>query len=349
MPAFLVSIALLLFSCDLHEFPDLEKARQEVMLVLDFDKSLPDYKTVDLETKSFSKSWTKVSDNPNDYYLRHIVQIYRADANGQFNRNVYRRIEFSHSSVNVLSDTLKLALPLGLYKFIVWTDHVLDINSDQFYNTQQFEEITLQGEHVGCNDMRDAFRGTTEMEVRYNDGAFKVPLKMERPFAKYTFISTDLDDFYTKVLAYLAAKESEQQKGEETDTRDSDTKSVNLDEFKVVFNYTGFMPNSYNLYTMKPADASTGVSYEAKMSALLDGTAELGFDYVFVNGNESSVSVSVSTYDKEGNLMARSDPFEVPLVRSKHTIIKGRFLTTVASGGVGIDPSYNGDFNIPLN
>ncbi len=381
----LLSLTMLvasLNSCDVHEFPD-GGLEHEVVLALSFDRDLPVHRTVEVETRTASKSWTKASDDPADYDLRHVVQVYRADQRGEFDRTVFRRLVFTRDDITLTSDSLRLTLPAGEYRFIVWSDNVVEGDLDFFYNTQRFEEVLLQGEHIGCNDLRDAFRGSGDSGVRSGVRTV-VPLGMERPMAKYTFISTDFEEFRTKVLTMLAAKAEAARKAAELaaqrseirimqlsaggagtlagdgaaevsgpqtrdpDTKENDTRAIDLEDFRVVFTYSGFMPSAYNLYTMRPADARTGVSFETRMSQLDDDSAQLGFDYVLVNGDEASVNVTITTYDMDGNVMARSEPYEVPLMRSRHTIVRGRFLTTMSSGSVGIDPGFYGDFDVPV-
>ena len=84
---------------------------------------------------------------------------------------------------------------------------------------------------------------------------------------------------------------------------------------------------------------------KAGMTQLDKNNAELGSDYVFVNGHESSVTVSVEIYDRDGTLLSRSQPISVPLVRNKVTIVRGKFLTVKAEGGVSIDADFDGEYN----
>ena len=67
-----------------------------------------------------------------------------------------------------------------------------------------------------------------------------------------------------------------------------------------------------------------------------------------VNGHESSIAVALEVYDPEGTLIGRTVTINVPTKRGQNTIVRGRFLTSMASGGVGIDPSYNGEYNVEL-
>jgi hypothetical protein len=103
------------------------------------------------------------------------------------------------------------------------------------------------------------------------------------------------------------------------------------------------------MFTDKPADAWTGIAYTSTMRVEGDKAVLLGYDYIFVNGSETTLSISVEVYDKDGELMSSSNPVLVPIVRNKLTVVKGSFLTTLASGGVAINPSFAGDdYNVQI-
>ena len=72
----------------------------------------------------------------------------------------------------------------------------------------------------------------------------------------------------------------------------------------------------------------------------------MGYDYVFVNGKEAGVSIQIGLYDSEDRQIALSEPIDVPLRRSHHTILKGSFLMQEASGGITINPDFDGNHNI---
>ena len=85
------------------------------------------------------------------------------------------------------------------------------------------------------------------------------------------------------------------------------------------------------------------------MNAENDEEITLGFDYIFVNGNETTLSISVEVYNSKGEKMSSSNPVNVPIVRSKMTLVKGEFLTSKATGGVSINPGYDGeDYNVEI-
>jgi hypothetical protein len=76
----------------------------------------------------------------------------------------------------------------------------------------------------------------------------------------------------------------------------------------------------------------------------------LGYDYIFVNGIETTLNIQVEVYDKDNNLMSKSNPVNVPVKRSMLTDVRGEFLTSKATGGVAINPSFDGDdYNVPID
>ena len=119
-----------------------------------------------------------------------------------------------------------------------------------------------------------------------------------------------------------------------------------IEDYKVVFYYVGFMPDAYSMNTDKPVDSSTGVMFESTLRKLSESEATMGFDYVFVNGKKSAVTVQIGIYDNEGTQLSLTEPIEVPLKRSHHTIMTGMFLMSEASGGVTINPDFDGDHNL---
>jgi hypothetical protein len=74
----------------------------------------------------------------------------------------------------------------------------------------------------------------------------------------------------------------------------------------------------------------------------------MGFDFVMVNGSDASVMVTMGLLDADGNPVSTSDEINVPLNRSKNTIVRGKFLMQEGSGGIGIDPSFENDYNIEI-
>ena len=369
-----VCALLCVTSCAVHEWP--EPSPADVIVNLDFDTQLPQYKVLNEEG-------TRASHDGRDYDIRYAIAAYRLLQDGSYAEEPFLLKVFSKDEIEELNATFRFSIDEGSYRFYVWTDFVLaGTRSDYFYNTTSFRRISLRGAHEGNNDFRDAFSGSADLKV-IRRGSKETPstvtVQMRRPLAKFEFITTDLQEFITKTIEAMIRKEEAEaaaKAGEtkseggdnpeditpiESDTKtdgdtksDDDTKSdgdtktpvVDLEKYKVVFFYSGYMPNAYNMMEGKPCDSATGVKFSSAISAIDSHDARLGFDYVFVNGKESSVMVTVGLYDEEGTQLSISRQIEVPLKRSMLTTVRGSFLMQNTGGGVAIDPGFEDEFNI---
>ncbi len=344
--AFLLSI-LGLTACDVHEFPVIPE-KLPFQLSLECNIEVPIYQEIDYSARSSTK------DASHD--IRYILGVYKSDDARNFSREADTTIVVVKSVEEERKLNLTLHLEPGLYNFMVWCDYVdKGTDSDKYYNTADFAEIIYadRNNHVGNSDYKEAFVGSTQaliqMDMENNSGIIKqvVRINMERPFAKFKFVSTDYDLFIDKALKAEAAKALENSV-EDRVGESEDTRAIDSNDYIVVFRYTGFMPCSYNMFTDKPADAWTGVSFESSMKILEDSEVEMGFDYVFVNHVETSVPVRLEVYHKDGELISSSPSIDVPLKRGNLTVVKGNFLTSLAQEGVGVIPDFDGEYNIEI-
>lgn len=343
--AALVACALLcITSCAVHEWP--EPSPADVIVNLAFDTQLPQYKVLNEEG-------TRASHDGRDYDIRYAIAAYRLLPDGSYAEEPFLLKVFSKDEIDELNATFRFSIDEGSYRFYVWTDFVLaGTQSDYFYNTTNFRRISLQGTHEGNNDFRDAFSGSADLKV-IRRGSRETPstvtVQMRRPLAKFEFITTDLQEFITKTIEAMIRKEEAEAAAKAGETKsDGDTKTpvVDLEKYTVVFFYSGYMPNAYNMMEGKPCDSATGVKFSSAISAIDNHDARLGFDYVFVNGEESSVMVTVALYDEEGTQLSISRQIEVPIKRSMLTTVRGSFLMQNTGGGVAIDPGFEDEFNI---
>ena len=365
--ALAVCALLCITSCAVHEWP--EPTPADVIVNLDCDTQMPQYKVLNEEG-------TRASHDGRDYDIRYTIAAYRLLQDGSYAEEPFLLKVFSKDEIEELNATFRFSIDEGSYRFYVWTDFVLaGTQSDYFYNTTNFRRISLQGAHEGNNDFRDAFSGSADLKV-IRRGSKETPstvtVQMRRPLAKFEFITTDLQEFITKTIEAMIRKEEAEaaaKAGEtkseggdnpkditttESDTKtDGDTKTgdtktpvVDLEKYTVVFFYSGYMPNAYNMMEGKPCDSATGVKFSSAISAIDNHDARLGFDYVFVNGEESSVMVTVALYDEEGTQLSISRQIEVPIKRSMLTTVRGSFLMQNTGGGVAIDPGFEDEFNI---
>lgn len=217
----------------------------------------------------------------------------------------------------------------GDYEVVVWSDLVEDDTVAPYHNADDFGEIRLQGNHAGSNDFRAAYRGATQVVLEENASQHQLEVEMQSPLAKFELIANDLLQFAANEAARTSA-------------------GVNLDDYVAEFQYVGYVPDTYSLFTDKPVDSATGVTFRSSLTQLTDTEASLGFDYVFVNNKESVVTVRIAIYGPCEELVASTGSIKVPLKRGEHTVMRGTYLGKKSSGGIQVNPGYDGDFNLTL-
>ena len=345
--------------CDVHEFPEDNQRRVPFELHLQFNTDMPDYKEI-----TYTKgSETKLPYGGHD--TRYMVNAYRLDKARAESRQADTTFVFTKPNDGLLDHTVILNLPEGSYDFKVWTDYVdHGSTSDTYYNTTDFEEIILSNKspHIGSNAYREAFRGygnaTVLDPLLYVDNIAEnirneATVEMIRPMGRFKFISTDVEIFLTRVMEMMKEQGKLQNFELSSDSKagyEQMLQAINIDGYQVVFRYNAFMPCSFNMFTDKPADSWTGVSFTSQMEIDPSYTEMvMGHDYVFVNGSETTLSISLEVYNDKDEKVSATNPIYVPIVRNKLTIVKGEFLTSTASGGVSINPGYEGpDYNIEI-
>ena len=342
--AMVAMVALVLSSCAVHEWPgEHDPEVYDLTLHLDYSTEMPLYKVVEHQM-----SRAEVAES---YDVRYIIEVYATPQERSSGYRFLQRKIVSRDDVSSLTHSVGMTLPAGYYTFKVWTDYVDagEVNN-KYYNADNFEAIRFEGDYVANNDFRDAFVGSLDVEV--TPTTTDLIISNMRPLAKFNFVTTDLDRFVEHMLELKAqeAKESEEQAvapgGSVKDdaTNEEPTRVLDISEYRVVFQYATNLPNEFNIFRNEPVDVANPntVSFDSSIKKLTDNEAELGFDYVFVNGNEIKVHVVIEVFDKDNVSVSRTQPIPVPMVRSKLTTIRGEFLTSQASGGVGINPGFDG-------
>lgn len=333
--AYILTMLCLLFpACDVHEFPEPPVPPVELSLNLKFTFGLgilEDFKTIYFQTRA--------TDDSSLFEARYQLRLHPGDGKGGFLMDSCLRYSLSQSELQALDYQLSLSLVPGRYRCRAWVDFVPEGVGDYFYDTADFNAITLRGSYTGNSDFRDAFRGSADVEVLPAEiqPVQNLELAMERPMAKYRFIATDLKEFEE-----LRLKDSG---GDLTAT----VPPIDLSKYRVRIYYNGFLPAVYNLATDEPVDVQTGVSFEGSMREIADEEVELGFDYVLIGHQESGVNVTLSVYDENNKLVANVPDIAIPLRRGQLTTVRGKFLTSKSAGDVAIDPSFDGEFNVPVN
>ncbi len=335
-----------LSSCDIHEYPKVpETAPYEIQLDFNVENMFDWENTLEIMYPDSTKSYTPSGE------IRYTIRLYPVSSRGAVSQE-YTQEHIIYSPLSdMYGETFTLQLKPGEYELMIWADlEVPGTDGEYYYDPSNFSEVLL-ARHQGNTDYRDAFRGRTSVTVlsdMYERERETIVVKMERPIAKYEVVTNDLGEFINKLIAEGWAEKCGIEVTENMEPDGTLTKSIDLDQFTVKFYYVGFMPSAYSLFTDKPVDSQTGVLFESKISGLNEDEASLGFDYVFVNGTDTFVTVQIGVYDNEGTQLSLTEPIDIALKRNQYTILKGSFLMQKASGGVSINPDYDGDYNIPI-
>ncbi len=333
-------------SCDVHEFPELPESRPHVIR-LSYETGLPiwdlDYT---LQGGVTSKGEIPTKSVLPEGRMRYIIRTFPVSQKSRSANSHIQEFIFTKDISEGYNAEFKLDMYPGEYRIMVWSDMMENPSDEPFYDYGDFAGITVNGEHRGNTDYRDAFRGYADFMMEASiieETPDTTDVRMERPLAKFEFISTDLMEFITDEQTKADIKSKQEANGE-------DVKSTKVDasDYNVVIHYSGFMPYKFSMFGDKPVDSATGVSFHSDITQINESEASIGFDYVFVNHKQTSVSVQVGIYNKEGERLSVSNPIDVPLKRSYHSILKGKFLTQKTSEGIIINPDFDGDHNIIL-
>ena len=339
-------MTLILSACNVHEWPEIPD-KVSFNLKLSYETNMTKWEHLYEDAKVIEQGPGDTYDNHREYgMIRYIVRAYPVTEKSRTLQDYTYEYVFTKDIANGYDHQVMLELTPGNYNIMVWSDLVSKSSDSPFYNADNFSEIVLQGEHKGNDDYRDAFRGSNNISLKADFVEHEpetLNVIMQRPLAKFEFVTNDVVEFIDKESVRVASK-ANGNKAASTD--DTPTRAVNIEDYKVVFYYVGFMPDAYSMNTDKPVDSSTGVMFESTLRKLSESKATMGFDYVFVNGKKSAVTVQIGIYDNEGTQLSLTEPIEVPLKRSHHTIMTGMFLMSEASGGVTINPDFDGDHNL---
>lgn len=331
-----------LWSCDVHEFPD---KRATVAVNLNLEYSTKMYRWEDgVVTDTVDMVQEKGT-------MRYTVRVYT----GFTTRRDVSAIIQEHTFVRELSNegygySMPLELPEGDYTIMVWSDLIEPEKSGKesapFYNIDNFNAIQFaDGDYIARTEYRDAFRGVSEISLKSSSMVVPVVdcnVRMERPLARYEFLATDFRQFLTREILKQMASVPQDANIKELVTR------AELDKYRAVIYYSGFMPCEYNMFIDKPVDSKRGVMYESKIIEAENEMASLCFDYVMVNGTSASVSVQIAIFNPEGEQISQTNAINVPLKRNHNTVMMGSFLMQQASGGIVIQPEFDGDHNVVI-
>lgn len=329
----LAAVALMLGGC-VHEWPEPPSSRKAILRVHH------EHPWDLLEWNGPARSRTH---DPSDMTARYIFAVYHAGATKEppVKRTVAYRPDIEREDFDI-----ELELKPGSWDIRVWSDNVdADSSEPIFYNADDFGAITYQAPYEGAERYKDAFAGTITIDVPdMIEADWKEctrDLTLRRPLTAFAFIATDLKEFteqeYTRTRENAPAM-----------SPDSPDKipPLSLDDYTAKVSYAGYVPSVYHHFTDRPVDSATGISFTTGVTGLNETEALTGFDHIFINGSESTVRVALDFYHRDGTHIGRVASFDIPLKRNRCTVVRGEFLTSKATGTTGIDPAFEGEFNI---
>ncbi|MBR5034046.1 MAG: hypothetical protein IKX71_01945 [Bacteroidales bacterium] len=322
-------LCLMAAGCSVHEVPEGGDDSAAVALSLNIilDKEMPQHSLVSYSTKASAPE------------ARYIVRFYPRVGDHYLTDTPF---EFVKTEADLTDRTYSIGIFPMDYHVEVWADWIQ--GGTPYYDTANFGAIGVNtNPYSGADIYRDAFCGSFDIDLSAypgNNSIATAEVTLHRPNARFTFISTDREDFLRHWASEIALNDG-------TGVKDPD--SIDLDTFRVRIIYPQFMPSEYNVGEGEVTNSATGVWFETSMTMLKDGTVEVGWDWVLADGDASSVMVSLEFFDNEGNLINRIGNILVPVAPGKLTTITGRLLTNNISSGITIDPSFDGEFIVHIN
>ncbi len=258
----------------------------------------------------------------------------------------------------------ELSLMPGDYDLRLWADW-----DGGYYNADDLGKVLVLTDNYVANgdtDKKDAYYGSLSLTVNslsltlpnregtqtgqslpagevggaqssplgeFEGAGADVALTLERPFAKYRLIATDVEAYYNLI-----------EKGEALPP---------IEDLQVSVTYEGFFPTGFNVATGKPNDAlNTGIHYTS-VPTVAEGydakvNRQVGADFVLTNGEESFVNVTIEMVDTNtGEAVATVQHVKIPYKRGHLTTVTGHFLTAGKTpGGVQIDTEWGEDIVI---
>lgn len=337
MMAVSMLLMLIFASSCVHEWPEIPEGRK---VTLHIHHELP----WDLFewTRSKYSSGTR-SENLNALAARYIIGIYPAGSGTEI---PYRKWTVYRTDITRADFDLELEVPVGSWDLRIWTDNASSSTGlSPYYDASDFSAISYADPFVGSDEYKDAFAGVITVDVPQTNtedwGETEYDMELRRPLTAFAFIATDLKDFVEQEITRTRGPLA-------LEVPPANLPPISLSDYEVRIRYTGFLPAVYHHFTDRPIDSYTGVSFSAKASRLNDEEALLGHDFVFINGGESTVRAELNLYHMDGSHIATVASFDVPVKRNRCTIVRGEFLTSKATGSTGIDPGFDGDFNIKI-
>lgn len=273
--------------------------------------------------------------------VRYIFEVYPA---GSTERPV-SRFTLTRDDMSLADFTTDIPLPQGEWDIYVWSDFAESGSGlSPHYDASSFSSVKALMPYRGGTSLKDAFQGKFQASVPPTTAEavdVECEVTLRRPLTAYAFLSTDLHEFIDQETRRNAP-----------DSTPEDSPGIpgliDFNRYRARFTYTGYLPVEYSVLRNRPVDSASGLSFEGEIKVVNSDEVLVGFDYFLINGAESTISVALEIFDETGALVSSTPSFIIPVQRNRATIVRGNFLTSQTHGGIGVNPDFDGEFNIEI-
>lgn len=327
-------LTIVLAGC-VHDYPSMTEDGEEgvdpTLVEVNTEVTL-DLELVPLEIITQKNARSGTTKAATDYRRRFVIEAWRGGK--PESRQVTVMEDAEEDGDGKITLPIRLKLHAVEYTLAVWTDYVkAGTDTDLYYDTKNLQRVACTAPYTGSTPYRDCLYGTTALDLRqYRDewnAKVQIKVDMVRPLAKYELIATDVAEFLERTAQQRAQGES----------------------YTVTFSYSFYIPAVFDVLAGKPCESWPEISFTLPLALPEEGETlhTVGSDFIFANGGEASVLLTMEIRDSRGNRVSRVSGIEVPYRRGHLTTLKGAFLTSEMKGGVEIDTEWDGEVEIDMD
>jgi hypothetical protein len=327
-------LTIVLAGC-VHDYPSMTEDGEEgvdpTLVEVNTEVTL-DLELVPLEIITQKNARSGTTKAATDYRRRFVIEAWRGGK--PESRQVTVMEDAEEDGDGKITLPIRLKLHAVEYTLAVWTDYVkAGTDTDLYYDTKNLQRVACTAPYTGSTPYRDCLYGTTALDLRqYRDewnAKVQIKVDMVRPLAKYELIATDVAEFLERTAQQRAQGES----------------------YTVTFSYSFYIPAVFDVLAGKPCESWPEISFTLPLALPEEGETlhTVGSDFIFANGGEASVLLTMEIRDSRGNRMSRVSGIDVPYRRGHLTTLKGAFLTSEMKGGIEIDTEWDGEVEIDMD
>ena len=327
-------LTIVLAGC-VHDYPSMTEDGEEGVdpTLVEVNTEVPlDLELVPLEIITQKNARSGTTKAATDYRRRFVIEAWRGGK--PESRQVTVMEDAEEDGDGKITLPIRLKLHAVEYTLAVWTDYVkAGTDTDLYYDTKNLQRVACTAPYTGSTPYRDCLYGTTALDLRqYRDewnAKVQIKVDMVRPLAKYELIATDVAEFLERTAQQRAQGES----------------------YTVKFSYSFYIPAVFDVLAGKPCESWPEISFTLPLALPEEGETlhTVGSDFIFANGGEASVLLTMEIRDSRGNRMSRVSGIDVPYRRGHLTTLKGAFLTSEMKGGIEIDTEWDGEVEIDMD